>query len=345
MTLVSPSDVVAVSKRDAGGDNVVPRDHMDRPRILLPCPACDGSGRIPSEKKPPPATIKCPKKCGPSVADEWIPPGMVAVAHTRVTTFIDVLDDKSNLMAWKGRMVLIGVATDTGLLDGVLEQDPEEKEGKDFLNRKAEVAAKLAGSEAKADKGTHLHGLSELVDEGKPLPSDISFEDVLDMDSYRRQTVGLKIRHMERLVVNTQYKVAGTPDRVSEWVGDEPLIAPNGYVFEPGAGELIITDLKTGSVEYGALKMAMQLSIYANSNLYDHKDGAQTPFENINREWGIIMHTPAGSGETHLYWADLTLGWEAVAVAKTVRDLRNRGRKALSPLVRQNTVPQFASLG
>lgn len=319
ITLTAPSEVGAVSKRDAGGDNTVPRDHMDRPLVLMQCWKCEGSGTLPSEKRPPPATIKCQRCSGKGERLE---------AHTRVTTFIDVLDDKSNLMAWGKRKVLQGAALDPKLLNDVLTYDEQEKDGKDALNRRAEAAATLAGSKEKADKGTHLHGLSELVDEGKELPNGISFGDVIDMDAYKKRTVPhLTITHMERLVVNAQYKCAGTPDRVSRWTGDTPLVAPDGYVFT--STENIITDLKTGSVEYGGLKMAMQLAIYANSELYDHETGAREALENINLKWGIIMHLPAGSGECFLYWADLTLGWAAVAIAYEVREIRKAGRKAL----------------
>lgn len=313
--------MVAISNRQAGGDNLVPRDSKDRPLIKTRCYKCTGSGRLPSEKRPG-NTIQCGRCRGAGFKDE---------ANTRVTTFIDVIEDKSNLMAWKGRMTLMGVALDPRFLEGVSALDPENsKADKDMLNRLAESAQTVAGASVKAEKGTHLHGLSELVDEKQELPDGISFGDVIDMDAYKRATSNFKIRHMERLVVCDRYKVAGTPDRVSSVV--EEMVAPDGSVITPD--ELLITDLKTGSVEYGGLKMAMQLSIYAHSELYDHEaetpEDARTPLGNINQKWGVIMHLPAGEGECTLYWADLTLGWEAVDIAFQVRDLRRRGRTALS---------------
>lgn len=323
-----PHDTLPI--RAAGGDNEVPRDHMGRPKIILPCPneAC-ASGRIPSEKKPPPATIQCPKCRGA---------GHIEKAYTRTTTFIDVIEDKSNLMAWSERMALIGATLEPSLTEGVLEhwdvlqlsRDTEEiKKAKDWLNRRAKAAKDKAGASEKADRGTHLHGLSELVDQGIALPDDTDFDAVIDMDAYQQATFPLlDIVHMERLMVLDEFNVGGTPDRVSSVREGVTLVAPDGHVFTPM--ELIITDLKTGTVDYGALKMAMQLAIYSRSKLYDWKTGAREEIKNLNQKWGIIMNVPAGTGECHLLWVDLEMGWRAVRIAREIRQLRNEGKKALT---------------
>lgn len=366
-TLSKPSDVQAPA-REAGGDNEVPRDSKGRPRIKVTCQSCtETPGKMPSPKTGKP--IQC-SKCKGKVEKE--------VSYTRTTTYIDVIEDKSNLQKWGERMVLVGLERDRTLLNSVADlfeastatteeckhtaaerrlgergdcEPCDAKSAKDELNRKAQVAKNLAGAEDKADKGTHLHGLSELVDEGELLPVGIEFGDVIDMDSYRRATEMFSIVHMEKLVVQDDLKIGGTPDRVSTFQG-EPLraaieehgaewgmehgiciikdqvhlVAPNGMLIGPD--DLIITDLKTGTVEYGALKMAMQLAIYSRSELYDHETGERTPLGKIRQDWGIIMHVAAGTGVCDLYWADLTLGWEAVEVAGLVRALRGK-RNAL----------------
>jgi hypothetical protein len=349
---------VTAPVREAGGDNTVPRDAKGRPRIWVECDPCNDPfaenyveqrGKVASPKTGKP--INCSRCSGK---------GRVQRSYTRTTTHIDVLDDKSNIEAWQMRMVLVGVARDTSLINDVTtlyaeQQDAEKrlrdllpsaddgeifdakaavKAPKDALNRKAQAAKKTAGAEDKADKGTELHGLSEMVDLGQELPHGISFEDVLDLDAYRRISEGFHIIHMEQLVVSDALKVAGTPDRVSEWRGDHPLIAPDGTEYVPNSGVRLITDLKTGTVEYGGLKMAMQLAIYANSDLYDPESGERMPLENICRKWGIIMNVPAGTGEGARYWADLTLGWRAVEVAGLVREMRRFGGKALTLLPR-----------
>lgn len=322
MTSLVPVDEITVPVRDAGGDNTVPRDHKDRPRIIVTCQKCGGLGKIPSEK-----VEGRLNKCTPCDGE-----GRRLKSYTRTTTFIDCIEDKSNLQAWGERMVLLGVARDPRFLDGVpsLDLTRDEKASKDELNRKAQAAKKLAGSQDKADKGTELHGLSELVDLHLPLPRRMDFTDAVDMSAYRNVTSPFSIVHMEKLVVHDEFEIGGTPDRVSSWVGEEDLVAPDSTII--GRDELLITDLKTGSVEYGGLKMCMQLSIYSRSKLYDPTTGIRTDQGPVNQRWGVIMHLPAGSGICTLYWADLTLGWRAVEVARQVRQLRSTSSRALSAL-------------
>lgn len=321
-TLTKPKPRARVAVREAGGDNEVERDGLGRPRILVDCDVCERTGKVPSAKVEG-RLNKCQRCKGE---------GRRKLSYTRVTTFIDCLEDKEALMAWMGRMVLLGIAMDTGFLKGVLDGDPAEKEVKDTLNRRAEAAKELAGANDKADKGTFLHGLSELVDVGDELPVDLDVDDFLDITSYRDATEPLlHIVLMEQLMVNDEYRTAGTPDRVSRVRDGVTLTAPDGYVFSPD--ELIITDLKTGRVDYGRLKMAMQLALYSRSKRYNKATGERIEVPGINQDWGIIMHTAAGSNETHLYWANLQMGWTAVSLAKEVRSARSSSSKALIPFL------------
>lgn len=349
MSLTKASDIVKVPARSAGGDNEVPRDSKERPRVAVPCELCATSGTVPSPKTARP--IKCPKCRGGDYTDKYgayVPKGHQIFSYTRTTTFIDVLDDKSNLQTWGERMVLIGVARDPKLLNDVLVHDEtrEEKESKDELNRRAQIAKKKAGAEEKADKGTALHGLSELLDEGDDLPRGISFEDFADLDAYRDISSPFKHVHTEKLVVHDKLRVAGTPDRVSK-LNREWCMANRGkveidasgrfYILAPDGSRIteedeLITDLKTGTTEYGALKMAMQLANYSESELYDPKTAQRTSLGRVSRKWGIIWNVPAGSGEGQAYWADLTLGARALYLAAEVRKIRSQGRKALTPI-------------
>lgn len=270
------------------------------------------------------------------------------VAYTRTTTFIDCIDDKSNLNTWDKRMVLIGVAKRPELLDGVLGLDYDDPVEKRWLNARAEQAKDASGANDKREQGTHLHALTEAVDAGVALPESTPAADVADMASYMIETVDFTVLHVERLVVVNELRVAGTPDRISYYEGPGPtgrLVSGN-----------YITDLKTGSVERGALKMAMQLAIYSRGEFYDHTlfpvdvddkkafiawKKYEVPAEMaaaayapqdvpVNQRWGIIMNLPAGSGECTLFWVDLSIGWKLAKLALRIRAARST-KKAMLP--------------
>ena len=288
--------------------------------------------------------------------DQWDRPLVVPrgggkpVGHTRTTTFIDCVEDKSNLIDWGKRSVLLGAARKPSLLAGVAELDPADSGDKRTLNRLAEAATDAAGSNEKREKGTYLHALSELVDAGEQLPSHISDADLEDMTAYKMETIMFDVVHTERLVVVNELGTAGTPDRVARYTGPGPI---EGLWFED---ELFITDLKTGTVAFGALKMATQLAVYSRGEFYDHTvfpvdvedkaafkawkatvfpaELAETAYQSIgavNQQWGVIVNLPAGSGACTLYWVDLTVGWRTALLAKMIRTTRSAGSKAMLP--------------
>ncbi len=263
-------------------------------------------------------------------------------ALTRTTTFIDCIEDKSALSAWGKRMTLVGAARRPALLAGVLSVDPASREGKAALDRTAEQAVDIAGANDRREKGTHLHALSELVDQGQALPAGTSASDLADMAAYKVATADFDVTAVEQFVVVDELGAGGTFDRMLSYSGP----GPDGRHVEG----LFIGDLKTGSVEYGGLKMAAQLAVYSRGELYDHalfpvdqRDkralaqwkktdvpadraaAAYSPIPAVNQDWGVIIHLPAGQGECTLYWADLRLGWEAARLALDIR--RMRGEK------------------
>lgn len=342
MAILVP-DAGRVATPKAGGDSSVERDKLGRPRIIVGCQWCADSGTIPSPKTG--RQIKCVKCSGEGANRK--------VSYTRVTTYIDVLDPKDNLMAWGERMVLLGTAIDPTLLDNVKELAEEQADAeqaladlpdgvskikveaakarvrapRDALNRKAQVAKDKGGANKGSEKGTELHDYTELRDMGKPMPRDIDPVDAADIEAYHAGTCNLvDIYLMEKLMVNDDLKVAGTPDRVSH--PKMPLIAPDGTLID--ITDLLITDLKTGRVDFGALKIAMQLSVYANSKLYK-PDGEREGIKNLRTDWGLVMHLPAGQAKLTIYWVDLRLGYEAVHLAGAVRAIRSKNKQALLP--------------
>ncbi|WP_031513730.1 hypothetical protein [Streptomyces sp. NRRL F-5123] len=274
--------------------------------------------------------------------------------HTRTTTFIDCIEDKSNIVDWKARNVLIGVAKRPDLAATALELDPEDPADKKRLNALAEQAEDAAGANEKSRKGTYLHDLSEYADRGEPLPRTVSGADLDDMAAYMMATSALTVVAVEQFVIVPELSVGGTFDRLSRYEGP----GPDGKPIEGN----FITDTKTGSIEYGRLKMASQLATYSRGVLYDHtrfpapsKDDkkafaawkkqeftaeeaeqAYSSLPPVNQDWGIIVHLPQGQGVCNLYWANLRIGWSLAQLALTIREARST-KGALTPFVTQAT--------
>jgi len=235
------------------------------------------------------------------------------VPYTRCTTFVDCIEDKTALATWGKRMVLVGAARDARITARAGLLDPDIPGDKQTLNRLAATAASIAGADTKRERGTHLHALSEHLDRGEPLPAT-KLADVADLGAYLTATLHLDVLEIERLVVVDGLTVAGTPDRICHYEGP----GPDG---EPFAGNLIV-DLKTGSVDRGALKMAMQLAVYSRGRFYDHRTRTRSPLPDVDQRWGLIIHLPAGTAQCTVYWIDLTAGWNAALTAERVRELR-----------------------
>ncbi|MGW3336224.1 hypothetical protein ACWDCL_01920 [Streptomyces sp. NPDC001009] len=289
-----------------------------------------------------------------------IPPqGGKPMALTRTTTFIDCLEDKSALSDWKSRSTLIGAARRPELLNVVTQLDPEDPDDKRRLNRLAEQAQEIAGANVKREKGTHLHTLSEYVDRGEPLPAGTADRDQLDMAAYMGATIPFDVKAVEQFVAVPELGTGGTFDRLLGYSGP----GPDGEHVE---GQFI-GDLKTGTIAYGKLKMAMQLAVYSRGQLYDftrfpvdtanRKEFAawkkrQVPADeaaqaynllpgDVSRKWGIIINLPSGSAECTLHWVDLEIGWAAAKLAHQVRAARS-AKGAMLPWVTGVTGSQVA---
>src|SRR5690554_650231 len=145
--------------------------------------------------------------------DRWgrpmvIPPGGGRpVAYRRCTSFVDVLDDRWALEAWKQRQVAHGLALRHDLLLKAASANGDKK----ILNEVAQSAMEAAGSSTSATTGTALHAITEQLDRGQdPLIPPSAQPDV---DAYRRATEHLRMRAVEVFVVNDELQVGGTFDR------------------------------------------------------------------------------------------------------------------------------------
>lgn len=250
--------------------------------------------------------------------DRWerplvVPPeGGARVAYTRCTTFVDALDEKYKLGQWMQRMVGVGLSQRKDLLLAFSALAPElmkpttevSAEAKRKGDELCDKAREAAAASAPATTGTALHSLAEQRDRGETL-GVIPLEAQLDLKAYEQATSIFTALHIEQFMVHDGYQIGGTPDRVVEY-----------------DGRVYIADLKTGSIEYSALKIAMQLAVYAHCDLYDVHADQRRVLERIDKQRAIVIHLPAGTGQCQLKWVDIDRAWQAVDVARQVREWR-----------------------
>jgi PD-(D/E)XK nuclease superfamily len=225
------------------------------------------------------------------------------VAYTRCTRYVSCLEDTYNLSLWQQRMVAVGITQrpDIHLQVAALASDPAGN--KKQLDQACDAAREAAAASAAATTGTALHQLTELIDRGRDV-GVIPDAYTADLEAYRKATEGFKYTHIEQFCVLDRYKIGGTPDRIVKL-----------------DGKTYIADVKTGSIDWGIGKIAMQLAVYARSHTYDHTSG-QRGIHGAELDKGLIIHLPAGTGTCRLHWVNLIDGWEAVMLARRVRDWR-----------------------
>ena len=230
------------------------------------------------------------------------------VLRSRVTTFIDCLDDKSVLGAWGERKVLEGLALDPLLLRQLGDLDFEDK---GFVNDYVVACKEAAGYRDAAQLGTDTHAATELFDQTGSFAAldhlDASmYEDVLAY-SQTMEDFGVEVLDIERFVVNDLFGCGGTLDRIVEF-----------------RGKRMVGDIKTGRIDYGQAKIAMQMALYANSSGYDARFPEEREPLDVDLTTGLLIHLPAGQADCRLYLVDLTVGWEGVVLADQVRKFRSK---------------------
>lgn len=252
--------------------------------------------------------------------DRWNRPliipedGGKAVAYTRMSTLAKVLDDTTNLTAWKQRMTAIGLLKSTPLmtrLEGVVAKgDLDGYEAKKALRSICNDAVNEAGGKDKASTGTGLHALTEAVDFGGSLEF-VSQRNRALMDAYSGALQGYEPLAGEQFVVVDAIRAAGTFDRL----------------WRTPDGRVVIGDLKTGrwDAKY-PMGVCGQLAGYANGAYYDAETGARSPIHSdLDLTTGLLVTLSEASGECLVYEMDLEVGWRVIrasAQAKELRDLK-----------------------
>lgn len=275
------------------------------------------------------------------------PDGGDPQAYTRVTTFAHAIENTYHLGKWAERMVALGMSKRKDLqLAATAITDPNDRGQKKTLQDIADRAKDSAMPSA-SSIGTALHSFTELADAEQDI-SALPEEYVADLEAYRLATSDLEVDSMETFVVNDQYRVGGTYDRIYRLTRDTDLPAAlaeglresyspawlpqlkvaereDGTLYLP-AGTSVIGDIKTGrSVDFGAASFSIQLGTYANSLRYNHTTGARSPLPaDLCTALGLVVHLPAGKGQATLHWLRLDLGWAMAVTCESVRAWQSR---------------------
>ncbi len=325
-------DFLAPSDVPDADPSKIRRSKDGRPYVKQPCPNRQGwqnrpecgycqDGRVPGAKLG--TTKQCPKCKGK---------GYVEKLYSRCTSFVGVLDDRTQLEKWQKRIVLVGLADNPEMMIDIAATSPDDKDRLDLL---AERLFELGDGHVKAQKGTDLHTLTEYVDKGWPLPASltdyetgqerpVTLQDRADLAAWVRvkDEVDLDMIGSECFVVNDEYQIGGTYDRRVEQIVFTPICECRAPM---------ILDLKTGRIDYGAGKIAQQLAVYANSKDYDPVTGERTD-QDVCTHFGIVVHLPQGTGEATVHVVDLQAGWEAVKLSSAVREHRRMAKEMIWPL-------------
>lgn len=252
--------------------------------------------------------------------DRWGRPLIIPVdggtpePYQRASTFCGALADSTGIGTWKARHVALGVGQheDLAALAVGLEYGKDNAE----LDRIIETAIDRAGCNAKANYGTAIHMLT-----GPGAPLNVPGRMKNDVDAYQELIgrAGIKTVSTERFVVCDDIKVAGTYDHIYA----VPMVLfpggdDDGYVH-------VVGDKKTGSLHFD--QHAVQLAVYAHGEHYYPEsrpgDHQRDPID-VNLDWALLVHIPAGKGEATLYWVDIKAGWEAAELASRIHEWRKR---------------------
>lgn len=237
-------------------------------------------------------------------------PDAKKISYTRATTFVNALEDTYGVEKWKMRLTAIGIAQREDLQFGVIAA--AEDENKKELDSLAERALEQAGANSSSTKGTAFHSLTEKVDAGEE-PKFVPEAYRPDLDAFTAATRGFRTVAMEKRLVHDELQVAGTTDRI--------------YDID---GVLYIGDTKSGkSIDLGIGKIVQQLALYSRCEGYDLETGERTAID-VSQDWGLIVHSPLGTGTCEVWWVDLTWGWYGVQLSHSVREYRKRKFKDIA---------------
>lgn len=254
-----------------------------------------------------------------------------------------------NLLKWKERQLAIGIGI---LLD--TNQFPQfDPDDRDTIDRTINDAYDASQTGLAAERGTHLHLLTETVDRGEPyvdlldvgellgIPSSLQ-EHIIKRWIMFRQTHGLTAAHIEAHVVYDPARCAGTVDRHD--ILTHTINTPFGTLH---AGQAVTADIKTGSLTLNRdgtpkywLKYGPQLFIYNRGRPYDVDTDTRGEWDTPpHPDVAFIYHydlKAALDGDNEIDWklipVNLAAAETGVQVAIDARDFAARNDLFAAPI-------------
>jgi hypothetical protein len=248
---------------------------------------------------------------------------------TRVSTFIKAASDRTALTEWNCRNVLLGsvhfpqMAAEAKALhphpEGPL---PEDKDTKQALNRIVDRVSEMVGSKRAADRGTEIHQSVEDVAKGKKTLEEIPTDHVPWVRAFLACLKENGLRLLPDMVERTVFipQFGGIMGRFDQ------------AVEEIATRRVLMSDVKTGSLDYAWQEIQGQLALYvAGYTQYgtyewdmedERRDRWVAPARTLDATEGIVFHMPVKDGEPvcHAERVDLRQGWEHVELCARNRE-------------------------
>jgi hypothetical protein len=292
--------------------------------------------------------IDVPTKATVAELHELLGPRPARVKYGSPSGFGAQLEDSYQLIKWMERRLALGIG------HAVLEQEhydaanlmladlarlPEvELDGAEFRTIADSIVARAkdaAQTSLAADRGTHMHAVTDDIDTGRDWVERVADGEALGLDfgvqaglaicwHHMLESTGVEVLAVEASCVDDDWRLAGTLDRIVRLTKPLRFVVAGGEVVEIAAGTVVVLDTKTG--EPRRRKHAIQIASYAQSVPYDTEtdDRGEWGFD-IDQQWALIAHLDvagalAGNPSCTLVLVDLVAGREhggaCVAMAK-----------------------------
>lgn len=219
------------------------------------------------------------------------------------------LADQYGLNKWKMRELVKGIAARPDLYHMVSTMDAGDV-GK--IDEVIDTALAVAGTSAKANTGTAIHGALQLSDQGESYPEWAEPY----VQSYRAELLryGLRVGLIEADVYSPGLGARGRLDRT----------------FIESDGGHVLGDVKsTGHLELQAHEISVQMAVYQSATHYRDDKGAWHAIPRgkhpLRDDYAIIVHVDQEHATVSLYRLDLWIGKRGANLAEQVRQWRKSG--------------------